>query len=135
MLYWVCLILIYRIDTWSAQLIFSLAPLVAALDWVTQVNGSRESSNGRLFSGVLLGIAFSDVISLVIFREWFFLGGAAVVLVIYVSAIAGYLRLSGNWRKVLEEHFPRYEFPTVHSFCWMFRPRPNRSGAIVSMEI
>jgi uncharacterized membrane protein len=113
-LYWACLILNVRLDTLSAQSVFVFGPLPAALDWATQTTGTRESSNGlRLSSGILLGMSVADAVSLLILGEWFFLAGAALVLTAYVVSLALFLRVSGSWRRVIEEHFPGLVAPSI----------------------
>ncbi|MHB8351642.1 MAG: DUF2085 domain-containing protein [Thermoplasmata archaeon] len=89
------------------QLLFALAPFPAALDWVTQSLGRRESTNHvRLFSGALLGASFADLLALAITGRWLLLLGGIVVAGLYVGAIGFVLFHTGAWRRVLEEHFP-----------------------------
>jgi len=94
----------------SAQLLFALGPLPAAFDWVTQTLGQRESTSSiRVVSGLLLGFSVTDVAVLVLGERWEFFAGALLVFVIYVTIIFALLKVTGAWRKVLEEHFPGFE--------------------------
>ncbi len=94
----------------AIQLLFVLAPLPAAVDWLTQSLYRRESSNViRLASGLLLGMAWIDLLFLLLREEWpWFLAGV-LVLALYVGILALVLKLTGGWRGVLAEHFPGIE--------------------------
>ncbi len=89
------------------QSITSLLPLLAAWDWTSQALGQRESTNLlRLASGGLLGVAFIDLLGLLVFRQFEMFLGGLLILSLYVAGIAIILRVTGAWRRVLEEHFP-----------------------------
>lgn len=89
------------------QLPFALAPLPAALDWVTQSIGTRESTNPlRIVSGALLGAAFADLLALAFTGQWLLFLGALGVIAAYIGGIGFILYRTGSWRRVLEEHFP-----------------------------
>lgn len=89
------------------QVLFALAPLPAAADWLTQSMGRRESTNAvRLVSGALLGMAYLDVLALLITRAWFFLLIAVLVFLAYAGALMLVLWVSGAYRQVVREHFP-----------------------------
>jgi len=93
------------------QLLFVLLPAPAALDWVTQAAGLRESRNSlRLVSGALLGAAFTDLFASLVLGQWAFALGGVLVLLIYIVALMISLRLSGAWRKVIADHFPGTAF-------------------------
>jgi uncharacterized membrane protein len=86
---------------------FALFPLLAAVDWFTQAIGPRESTNGlRLLSGALLGFAAFDVLALLLTGRWFLLAGALLIVAVYLAGLALALRITGAWRRVLEEHLP-----------------------------
>jgi predicted membrane protein DUF2085 len=92
------------------MLIFAVFPMPAALDWLTQTLGRRESTNGlRLASGFLLGIAVTDLAVLLVFEKWLQFLVGAVVFVLYVGVVALVLKVTGGWRQVVAEHFPGVE--------------------------
>lgn len=94
------------------QLLFAVAPLPAAADWLTQSLGSRESWNRlRLVSGLLLGMAFADALLLLLTANWILFSAAVLVFSLYVASIAIVLSITGGWRMVLNEHFPELEIP------------------------
>ena len=100
---------VLRLSVFSfvVQSIVSLLPLLAAWDWTSQSLGRRESTNSlRLLSGVLLGIAFIDLLGLLVFRQFEMFLGGVLILALYFAGIAILLRVTGAWRRVLEEHFP-----------------------------
>lgn len=89
------------------QYLFAVLPLPAALDWLAQSVGRRESNNGvRLGTGLLLGIAYADLIALLVTGRWAFLLDGFAVFGLYLASIAVVLRVTGAWRRVVEEHFP-----------------------------
>jgi uncharacterized membrane protein len=92
------------------QLVIALAPLPAALDWVSQSMGGRESTNlVRAVTGAMLGFALSDVLALLAFGKWNLFGAAVIVFALYVGALLLTLLATGAWRRVLGEHFPEVE--------------------------
>ncbi len=93
------------------QYVFALLPLPAALDWLAQSIGRHESTNGlRLVTGPLLGIAYADLVGLLVTQRWtLFLGGVAL-FALYLGLITLVLRATGAWRRVVEEHFPALAF-------------------------
>jgi hypothetical protein len=98
----------------STQLLFALGPLAAAADWVTQTLGHRESTNSvRVLSGALLGFSVTDVTALILSERWELFAGAVLVFAVYLSAIFILLKVTGAWRKVLEEHFPGFDSDTT----------------------
>jgi uncharacterized membrane protein len=98
----------------STQLWFAFAPLPAAIDWVTQSSGTRESTNAfRLASGALLALALTDALALLFTERWTFLLAAVLVAGLYLGVILLILKLTGAWRRVLEEHFPGLQFETT----------------------
>jgi uncharacterized membrane protein len=98
----------------STQLLFALGPLAAAADWVTQTLGHRESTNSvRVLSGALLGFSVTDVTALILSERWELFAGAVLVFAVYLSAIFILLKVTGAWRKVLEEHFPGFDSDTA----------------------
>jgi len=89
------------------QLLFALLPLPAALDWITQAAGRRESLNAlRVVSGALLGAAFTDLFVSLILTRWTIVFAGLFVLVLYIVALMGTLWVSGAWRRVIADHFP-----------------------------
>ncbi|MCI4340426.1 MAG: DUF2085 domain-containing protein [Thermoplasmata archaeon] len=91
----------------SLQLLVALAPLPAAADWTTQAIGRRESSTPvRLVTGALLGFAFSDLLSLLVLRPWWWFVVGLGFAGLYMGAIVTVLAFTGTWRSVLEERFP-----------------------------
>jgi uncharacterized membrane protein len=94
----------------SVQLLFAAAPLPAALDWLSQSLHRRESTNRlRLVSGLFLGMAWADLLTLPLLEKWpLFLGGVLVVA-LYGGILALVLKLTGGWRGVIAEHFPGVE--------------------------
>jgi uncharacterized membrane protein len=94
----------------SVQLLFAAAPLPAALDWLSQSLQRRESTNRlRLVSGLFLGMAWTDLLALLVLERWqLFLGGVLVVA-LYGAVLALVLKLTGGWRGVIAEHFPGVE--------------------------
>ncbi len=97
----------YPLFSTDAQLLMALAPLPAAWDWLTQSLGRRESVNRyRVVSGMFLGLAFADLVALVVTGRWTLVLGGLLVFVVYVLGILATLKVTGGWRKVLEEHFP-----------------------------
>ena len=89
------------------QWLFALFPLPAAVDWVTQASGLRESRNLlRLSSGALLGAAVTDLLASLVLAEWTILLAGLAVFVLYVAGLMVVLWLSGAWRRVIAEHFP-----------------------------
>jgi uncharacterized membrane protein len=97
----------FSIFDFRIQLLFALFPLPAAVDWVTQASGHRESRNLlRLLSGVLLGVTFTDWVASLVLAQWTLLIAGLVVFLLYVGGLMAALRLSGAWRKVISEHFP-----------------------------
>lgn len=91
----------------TAQLLFALAPLPAAIDWLTQTAGRRESSNPiRVITGAFLGLAFADALALLLSENWLLFAGAVLVFALYLATILSVLKISGAWRRVVEEHFP-----------------------------
>lgn len=93
------------------QWLFAVFPLPAAVDWVTQAAGHRESRNSlRLLSGMLLGAAFTDLVASLVLAQWTILLAGLVVLVLYIVAVIASLWFSGAWRKVLADHFPGITF-------------------------
>lgn len=100
-------VLRFPVFSFVVQSIASLLPLLAAWDWTSQSLGRRESTNSlRLVSGTLLGIAFIDLLGLLVFRQFEMFLGGLLILALYVAGIAIILRVTGAWRRVLEEHFP-----------------------------
>ncbi len=100
-------VLRFSVFSFVVQSIVSLLPLLAAWDWTSQSLGRRESTNSlRLLSGVLLGIAFIDLLGLLVFRQFEMFLGGVLILALYFAGIAILLRVTGAWRRVLEEHFP-----------------------------
>jgi hypothetical protein len=96
-----------RASLWPPELLFALAPLPAASDWLTQTVARRESRNVlRIITGVLLGASFGDLIRLLLLGAWANFGLGLAVLATYVAFIGLALRWSGAWRHVLAEHFP-----------------------------
>jgi uncharacterized membrane protein len=94
----------------STQLIFAFAPLPAAIDWITQTTGRRESTNSlRVVSGLLLAMALTDSLALLLTEKWTLLLGAALIVGVYLGSLLLVLRATGGWRRVLEEHFPGFE--------------------------
>lgn len=93
--------------TVPAQLLVASLPVVAAVDWVTQALGRRESTGPiRGVSGALLGITLADALWLLVTRRWAFFGGAVAVFALYVVGVSVALYAGGGWRRVVEEHFP-----------------------------
>lgn len=90
----------------------ALLPLPAALDWITQSTGARESGNRvRLVTGVALGAAVADLLTLLLTaRVELFLGGL-LILAAYLAGVLLSLKVSGAWRRVIHEHFPDVEVP------------------------
>jgi uncharacterized membrane protein len=98
----------------SPALLLGIAalPAPAALDWILQALGRRESNNTtRLITGFALGIAVGVVIALLLRREWLYLVASLAVIFAYFVALVETLRRTGAWRHVLEEHFPGIEIP------------------------
>ena len=94
----------------TIQVLFAFAPLLAAIVWLTQSLGRRESTNGlRVLSGFLLGMSFAYALVLLIAGNWSLFLAAVFVVALYVGAIGLVLRVTGAWRRVLEEHFPGIE--------------------------
>lgn len=90
----------------TTQLLFALAPLPAAIDWLAQSAGWRESSNPiRLVTGAFLGLAFADALALLVTENWLLFAGAVLVFGVYVAALLATLKVTGAWRRVIEEHF------------------------------
>ncbi len=90
-----------------AQYGVALLPLPAALDWLAQSIGRRESTNGlRLATGLLLGIAYADLVALFVTERWTLLLGGLALFAVYLGLIALVLRATGAWRRVIEEHVP-----------------------------
>ena len=95
----------------SVQWLFAVFPLPAAIDWMTQATGHRESRNSiRLVSGMLLGAAFTDLLAALLFTHWTIVLVGLLVLLLYLVALMAALRLSGAWRKVIADHFPGITF-------------------------
>lgn len=91
----------------TTQLLFAFAPLPAAIDWLAQSAGRRESSNPvRVVTGALLGVAFADALVLLLTENWLLFAGAVLVLGLYVATILSVLKVTGAWRRVIGEHFP-----------------------------
>jgi uncharacterized membrane protein len=91
----------------STQFLVAFAPIPAAVDWLTQTLGRRESTNPlRTVSGALLGFASADALALLLTERWLLVLGAVFVLAIYLASILAILWATGGWRKVLESHFP-----------------------------
>lgn len=91
----------------TTQLVFAVAPLPAAIDWLTQSGGTRESSNPvRLITGACLGLAFADAFALLLTEDWLLLAGSVIVFALYIATILSVLKVSGAWRRVVDEHFP-----------------------------
>jgi uncharacterized membrane protein len=91
----------------SIQLVFAIAPLPAAIDWISQSLGHRESTNAlRFSSGALLGLAFTDVLALVVEARWLETSIAFLTLTAYIVGLLLVLWWTGGWKKVLAEHFP-----------------------------
>lgn len=91
----------------TTQLLFALAPLPAAIDWLAQSAGRRESSNPvRVITGAFLGVAFADAVALLLTENWLLFAGAVLVFALYVATILSILKVTGAWRRVVEEHFP-----------------------------
>jgi len=89
------------------QLLFALLPLPAALDWITQAAGRRESRNSlRVLSGMMLGAAFTDLLASLVLARWTIVLVGLFVLLLYVLALMVSLRISGAWTKVIADHFP-----------------------------
>jgi uncharacterized membrane protein len=87
--------------------IAALLPLPAAVDWITQSIGRRESSNRlRLVSGAGLGFAGLLLVATLVTAHWEFFFGGLFVAAVYVASLAITLRVSGAWIRVVEEHFP-----------------------------
>lgn len=94
------------------QLIWVVAPLPAAVDWLGQAVRGWESTNvRRVLTGALLGATLLDVALLLATRAWLDLAVAVAVFLGYAFAIAAVLFATGAWRKVLEEHLPGIELP------------------------
>lgn len=92
--------------------VFALLPAPAAVDWLAQSTGRRESTNGvRMITGILLGAAFGALLALLVSAHWWYLLGGLVVLTGYFGALLGTLRYTGAWRRVLLEHFPDLALP------------------------
>ena len=93
------------------QWVFALFPLPAALDWVTQATGDRESRNSlRVVSGVFLGAAFADLLASLVLTRWTFLFAGLLVFLLYIVAVMVTLWRSGSWRRVIADHFPGITF-------------------------
>ena len=91
----------------AIQIAFALAPLPAAVDWLTQSLGRRESSNGgRVLSGLLLGLSFANLLALPLAGQWPLFLALLFVVALYAAGLAVVLGVTGSWRRVLEEHFP-----------------------------
>ena len=91
----------------AALLSVALFPIPAAVDWITQALGRRESTNGlRFASGGLLGAAFAGLLALLITERWELLLGGLLLLATYLAALLVVLRVTGGWHRVLREHFP-----------------------------
>lgn len=94
----------------AIQILFAFAPLPSAFDWLTQSLGQRESTNGvRVLSGILLGLSFADVLIVLLAGQVQLLLVLVFVVALYVGSLALVLRVTGGWRRVLEEHFPGLE--------------------------
>ncbi len=95
---------------WSdplVEVLFALGPLPAAVDWLTQSLGLRESWNGlRLVSGTLLGLSIAFALSLLAEGRWTLFALSLGVAALYLGAVSTVLFRSGRWREVVEEHFP-----------------------------
>jgi len=77
---------------------------------LTQSLRRRESTNGvRVLSVFLLGISFTNALILLLAEKWPLFLAAVVIVVLCVGVIALVLRITGGWRRVLEEHFPGLE--------------------------
>jgi len=99
----------FLLNFWN-QLPFAFLPFPAAVDWLTQSMGKRESSNMiRLTSGALLGSAFADTVVLLILQHWIYFLMALLVMVSYAAVLAGIIGFTGTWRRVVTEHFPEME--------------------------
>ncbi|MCI4330313.1 MAG: DUF2085 domain-containing protein [Thermoplasmata archaeon] len=94
------------------QVLWAVAPLPAAADWLRQsVRGGESTNARRLLTGGLLGAALFDVLLLAATRQWSDLLIAAAVFLAYGLAVAAVLFASGAWRRVLEEHLPGIALP------------------------
>jgi uncharacterized membrane protein len=94
----------------SVQLLFAAAPLPAALDWLSQSLHRRESTNQlRLVSGLFLGMAWADLLALLLLEKWQLFLGGVLVAALYGGILALVLKLTGGWRGVIAEHFPGVE--------------------------
>lgn len=103
-------VLAFSVFILSVQLFFALAPLPAAVDWLTQSLHRRQSTNGiRLATGLFLGMAWTDLLALLFLGKWLWFAGGIVVLALYVAAIAVVLKVTGGWRTVIADHFPGIE--------------------------
>lgn len=89
------------------QWAFPLLPIPAALDWVSQSTGGRESNNSlRVLSGALLGIAGVDLVAALLLGHWLVFGVGLLVTAGYIAVILWVLYATGALRRVVEEHFP-----------------------------
>ena len=96
----------------SFQLLIALAPLPAAIDWLSQSMGRRESTTSvRVVTGMLLGFAFADLVALPIVRPWWWFAIGIGIFALYAIALLSALLASGAWRAVLREHFPEAVVP------------------------
>lgn len=92
------------------QAVFAFAPAPAAIDWLAQSLGRRESTTrSRLISGTLLGAGFADAAALLITQRWILVLGALGIYAGYVLLLLSILRWTGAWRAVIAEHFPQLE--------------------------
>jgi uncharacterized membrane protein len=91
----------------GVQLAIALAPLPAAADWTTQAMRRRESTTPlRFVTGLLLGFAFGDLLTLPFVRPWWWFALGLVFVAAYMGVILATLVGTGTWKSVVEEHFP-----------------------------
>lgn len=87
--------------------ILGILPMAAALDWITQSLGRRESNSGlRLLSGALLGFAVGDGLGALIAAQWVVVALGVGVAAAYLLGLTWILWRSGAWRTVLQQHLP-----------------------------
>jgi uncharacterized membrane protein len=92
------------------QIAFAVAPAPAAIDWLSQSLGARESANWiRVPTGTLLGMAATDALALLLTERWMSAIAMGLVAAAYAGIILILLRITGGWRRVVEEHFPGIE--------------------------
>ncbi len=89
------------------QILFGIAPLAATLDWTSQALGRRESRNGlRIVTGALLGVAWTDTLTLLLTQHWLYFLAAVGFFFVYAIVIFLVLQRSRALERVVAEHFP-----------------------------